>query len=479
MDTGIKDTLPRGAQLSLNAYLITAIVVLLLMMVFGLLMRLEQSGLGLVGPAGFYQLLTAHGAGMVGVAAIGSSAIMWACLRRHVTLSTSIFLANLAFFLIGALAILGAVFFGKFAGAWTFLFPLPATPMGQWSQGAAAAFFVGLLLIGTGFLVLYLDIARALLRDYGSLIRSLGVSYLFGREDVPPPPAVIASTMVLIVNTLGILGGAVILVMSLIHLYQPAFAVDPLLAKNLIYFFGHVFINATIYMAIIGVYEILPVYSGRPWKVSRVFVAGWVASTLMVLIVYPHHLLMDFAQPVWLHVTGQVISYTSGLPVLLVTAHGAITNVLRAGVRWDVASSLLFLGVFGWAAGVIPAIIDATIIVNSVMHNTLWVPGHFHFYLLLGVVAMLFGFMIYLVQSSASTDRAWERTGFWLFLLGGLALVGVFLYSGYQSIPRRFAEYLPEWVATAQAGSVAAAVVILGTLLVATSFFLRLGRKLP
>lgn len=458
------------------AYILTTLVVLLLMMVFGLLMRLEQGNITQLGAVMFYQLLTAHGAGMVGIAAIGSSAIMWYFLRQYVALSTSVFIVNLVLFLCGVLAILGAIFIGKFAAAWTFLYPLPAMPMGLWDKGAAAAFFIGLLLIGIGFLLLYIDIARALLSNYGSLARSLGLLQLLNKDRGEPPTAtVIASTMVLIVNTLGIIGGAVILAMSLLNLYQPELKIDPLLAKNLIYFFGHVFINATIYMAIIAVYEILPQYTGRPWKVSRVFIMGWVASTVMVLIVYPHHLLMDFAQPTGLHILGQVISYTSGLPVLLVTAHGAITNVLRSGIRWDIASGLLFLGVFGWAAGVIPAIIDATIVVNSVMHNTLWVPGHFHFYLLLGVVAMFLGFTIHITHGSNKQDNFWDRAGFWLFMLGGLAFVGVFLFSGQASIPRRYAEYLPEWIGYAQAGAVAAAVIVLGALLLTGRFIIRLN----
>lgn len=36
------------------------------------------------------------------------------------------------------------------------------------------------------------------------------------------------------------------------------------------------------------------------------------------------------------------------------------------------ASRLLFLSRFGWAAGAMPAFIDGTITVNYVMHNTLW-----------------------------------------------------------------------------------------------------------
>ena len=71
---------------------------------------------------------------------------------------------------------------------------------------------------------------------------------------------------------------------------------------------------------------------------------------------------------------------------------GTLTIIHKSGIKWDAASSLLVLSVFGWAAGVIPAIIDATIVVNMVMHNTMWVPGHFHFYLLLGMIAMAFGY---------------------------------------------------------------------------------------
>jgi cytochrome c oxidase subunit I len=99
--------------------------------------------------------------------------------------------------------------------------------------------------------------------------------------------------MVLIVNILGILLGAAILVVSLANLYVPTFTFNALVAKNMICFFGHVFIDATIYMAVIAVYEILPVYTRRPWKTNRVFYLAWVLSTLMVLSVYPHHLLME------------------------------------------------------------------------------------------------------------------------------------------------------------------------------------------
>ncbi|HSJ99390.1 MAG TPA: cbb3-type cytochrome c oxidase subunit I, partial [Myxococcota bacterium] len=285
---------------------------------------------------------------------------------------------------------------------------------------------------------------------------------LFRGAPEAPPAAVVAGTMVLIVNTLGIVSGAAILVMSIVSALVPGFALDALLAKNLTFVFGHVFINATIYMSVVAVYEILPRYTRRPWKVSRPFLAAWTAATVMVVAVYPHHLLMDFAMPRWMLVTGQVLSYASGVPVLFVTAFGALTLVHRSGIRWDTASRLLFLSLFGWAAGVVPAVVDGTIAVNRVLHNTQWVPGHFHFYLLLGLVPMVFGFMAFLAaRGGRAADSAFDRAVFWAFVGGSLGVIATFLAAGQRGVPRRWAVHLEPWRAFDLLGWLSGAVVAL------------------
>ena len=462
-----------GARAAVIAYIVVSGLVLLLMMLLGLTMRLAQAQWISIQPDFFYVIMTMHGAGMVGIAGLSGAAVMWYFVRRYVPVSTAVFLANLVFFLIGAVFILGAGFIGGFAAAWTFLFPLPAHSGELWSVNAAASYMVGLLFIGVGFLLLHLDIARGILSVYGGLGEALGVKQAFGLapEDQGPPPAVTASTMVLIVNILGILIGAAVLVISLVNLYVPSFTFNALVAKNLIFFFGHVFINATIYMAVIAVYEILPTFTHRKWKTNRAFYFAWVLSTVMVLTVYPHHLLMDFAMPTWALVAGQIISWLSGLPVLLVTAFGALTNVYRSGIRWTVAAGLVFVGVAGWAIGVIPAIADGTIEVNSFMHNTQWVPGHFHTYLLLGMVAMFLGFMTYI---GPRTTGASLPIGFWLYVVGGSIFVLSFLAAGSVSVPRRYAVHLPEWLPYDRVASIGAALTVLGALILVLNFLIGL-----
>jgi peptide/nickel transport system substrate-binding protein len=90
----------------------------------------------------FYQIMTAHGAGMVGTAALTGAGIMWFFLSRHVQLTGAVYWLMLALFLLGVVLILGAIFAGGFAGAWTFLYPLPAHSGGVWGPGAAAVFLL-------------------------------------------------------------------------------------------------------------------------------------------------------------------------------------------------------------------------------------------------------------------------------------------------------------------------------------------------
>ncbi|WP_170362183.1 cbb3-type cytochrome c oxidase subunit I [Ruegeria arenilitoris] len=470
-------TEPQAGAVKLTMILSGAVFAL--MMVFGLIMRAAQGQWIEVDPALFYQLLTAHGAGMVGTAALSGAAIMWYFCGRHIVLTAGIFWAFLALFLLGVVLILGSIFIGGYGGAWTFLFPLPAMSGGAWEAGAAAAFMLGYVSIGVGFLLYYLELGRQIHARYGSLLRAMGWNLILGREDKnPPPPTIVAAAAVTIFNSIGIILGAAVLVASLVHLLVPGFEVNALLAKNLIYFFGHVFINASIYMAVTAVYEILPEYTGKPWKSNRLLAIAWNAVLIFVMAVYWHHLLQDVVMPPWMLVVGQLVSYFSGIPLIAVTAFSTFLYVRGSKMTWDLTSSLLVLSVAGWSVGSIPASIDGMISVNKVMHNTMWVPGHFHTYLLLGEVAMAFGFMAWLVRGKTIAQMSGlDRVAFVTYLAGAAGFVTVFLFSGAASIPRRWAVHYEEWLTHDRIGTLFGVLVVLGTLLFVLRFVLRLGRS--
>jgi len=125
--------LGKSSRIAILTYLAASAAVFLLMMIVGLVMRASQAQIIGVPPQFFYQLMTAHGGGMIVISGLASSAVLWYFLRRYTNLYTPILWINLGLFLTGVVFVLSSIFIGGFAGAWTFLFPLPSHGLGIWS----------------------------------------------------------------------------------------------------------------------------------------------------------------------------------------------------------------------------------------------------------------------------------------------------------------------------------------------------------
>ena len=108
------------------------------------------------------------------------------------------------------------------------------------------------------------------------------------------------------------------------------------------------------------------------------------ATLVFVATAYSHHLYMDFVQPGWRRYVSQIASSAAALPVAVVTIYTGMMLVWGSRYRWTLASTLLYLGFAGWAIGGTGAVLDSLIPVNFRLHNTLWVPAHFHTYLMHG-----------------------------------------------------------------------------------------------
>src|SRR5207244_164788 len=128
-------------------------------------------------------------------------------------------------------------------------------------------------------------------------------------------------------------------------------ALDPLLEKNLAYLFGHQLANLNIYFAAAFVYALVAEHTGRPWSASRHVAVAWNLVLLLVLLPWPHHLYQDFAQPAFMPIAAEAVSFVVGIPSFLVTIFGALGRIHRSGMRWSVPMILVALGLWGWVTG--------------------------------------------------------------------------------------------------------------------------------
>jgi cytochrome c oxidase subunit I len=420
---------------------LTGIAVFALMGVAGLAMRESQAGVVTLPPRWFYRLLTLHGIGMLTASMAAMMGASWYALAPLLPLSYARMRAAYLAIVAGVGCVLVAVLWGGFAPAWTFLYPLPFSSAGEWSARGAAGFFVGVTLVGVGFGVFCADILMAVEREYGGLPRALGWRFLAGRDDPPPPPSVIGATVIAL-N--GLLSGAVGLVIVLAELdkaIDSSMQVNPLWAKNLTYFFGHMFANMIIYLAAVAVYVLVPRYCGREWKTTRALAIGWTGTLVFLVGAYSHHLYMDFVQPRWAEYVSEGVSYAAALPVAVITIYTGVMLIWGSRYRWTLSSSLLYLGFAGWGIGGVGAVIDSLIPFNFRLHNTVWVVAHFHTYLLMGVVMWMLAVAAHLLERRAERTppaaATWTALG--LMVTGGYGLTATWFVAGALGVPRRYA----------------------------------------
>jgi len=430
-------------------HLYAGFVLFLLMGLLGLAMRLSHAQMLPLSPALYDEFFTLHGSGMIAAILLGAMGGIIAVLSSRTQLDVRLLWIGFVLYILGVGYIPIAVLLGGFAAGWTILYPLPVMYQAGWTPWSTFAFLLGYLFVALGFGVWCAAVLLALARLHGGVTRALAWPFVFsgGRVHNPQPLPYLQDIAAAVISLYGIftvLVGAVYLIPLFGQNLSLSGTVNSLFMKNFVFLFGHNVVNLTIYLGAALVYATLPVYAGRPWKTSWLSAFG--VNVLFVTLFFPyfHHLYQDFANTVPLHILGELGSYGTGIPALLVTVMGGLLLVYRAGLRWAVPSILILIGFWGWVFGGLGALVDGTIPVNQVYHNTMWVPAHFHTYYLLGAVAFVWAFLYHLAADlSGRRESRLSRAAAWLYGIGGAGFVLMFFIAGAAGMPRRYAVPVP------------------------------------
>lgn len=434
------------ARRMMRLYLTTGLGIAGVLMLAGLAMRMTEAGWLHVDTVHFYALLTLHGVGMISALVLCGMGGLWYLIRRRVKMSLGLGFWAWGLIVAGVLSVALATMIGRFGTGWTFLYPLPFVNP-SWPSWSIGTFLIGMTFITVGWTVWCVQILEAVLRGFGGFRGALGWDMIMhpkafeesGREPVPPEvlPALVISFDGLFASTAATLLG----VSLLVHWISPSVGLDALWAKNITYFFGHTIANFIIYMLVALIYVGLPRYTGREYHNSRVHSLGWWGSMLFLIIAYPHHLYMDFAQPVVIQYIGEIATYLSAIPVAVVTVYGMSLLIWRSKMKWALGSIFMYAGLTGWIVGGVGGLLDASIPFNVRLHNTLWVPAHFHTYLLGSSILFAIGWVFLLLEERSKKQTPLAlRWVIGVLVLGGIAMfLASFYISGANSVPRRYA----------------------------------------
>ncbi len=229
------------------------------------------------------------------------------------------------------------------------------------------------------------------------------------------------------------------------------------LARALFWAFGHPLVYFWLLPAYTMYYTMLPKVAGG--KLYSDF-AGRMTFMLFIVLSAPVGVHHQFGEPAistswkWLHA---LLTYGVALPSFITAftlaasmEYGARERGGKGLFRWwgklpyrsadNFLFAYFFAGLILFLFGGITGIMNTSYTVNSVVHNTSWVPGHFHTTVGGPVFLAFIGMTIFLVSKLTGKPIAYPRLNVWvpyLWLLGVAFFSSGLMVSGISGEPRR------------------------------------------
>ncbi|WP_254766485.1 b(o/a)3-type cytochrome-c oxidase subunit 1 [Salinilacihabitans rarus] len=234
-------------------------------------------------------------------------------------------------------------------------------------------------------------------------------------------------------------------------------SVNPLLTRTLFWYFGHPVVYFWLMPAYLLWYNLLPKLAGGRLFSDPLARAVFVLFLLLSTPVGIHHQYLDPGIAEGFKFIAMTNTMFLLLPSLLTAftvvasiEHGARQRGGEGYFRWlgalpwrDPAFTGMALAGLMFAAGGFSGMINAGMNINYLIHNSIWVPGHFH--LTVGTaVALTFMAATYWFLPQLTGKRVWSRSmglaQVLLWFVGMTFMSNAMHRAGLLGIPRRTAE---------------------------------------
>jgi cytochrome c oxidase subunit 1 len=388
----------------------------------------------------FYLVLTAHGVDMLIVWIIFFEiAVLYFCatvLLRCRLAAPRWAWAGFWLMIIGALVNNVAVFRGDSSVMFTSYVPMGAHP----------AFYLGLILFAVGALI-------GCFVFFGTLVVAKAERTYNGSLPLVTFGAVTAA----IIAVFTIASGAIILIPTFLWSIGLVPSIDSLMYRTVWWAFGHSSqqINVAAHVSVWYLIAAI-VFGAKPMseKVSR---GAFLLYIFFLQLASAHHLLAD--PGLTSHWKIFNTSYAMYLAVLASMVHGltvpgaievaqrkkgfdrGLFEWLRKAPWGNPVFSGMFMSLIGFGfLGGISGVMMGTEQLNLIIHNTIYVPGHFHATVVIGTTLAFMALTYFLIPTLFQRELMFPRLAQWQTYLFGLGMTGFALFmmgAGTLGVPRR------------------------------------------
>ena len=431
----------------------------------GFLMRLEQLATGptIMQPQTYNAMFTLHGVIMIflfiipGIPAIFGNFFLPIQIGAKDVAFPRLNLLSWWLYMTGAIIALASLFIGPgFADTgWTFYAPYSIRTGTNVSMAVFAAFILGFSSILTGLnFITTIHRLRAPGMKWFSMPLFQWALYATAWVQVIATP-IIGITLLLVIFE-RIFG---------IGIFDPAKGGDPILYQHLFWIYSHPAVYIMILPAMGVISEIIPTFARRTIFGYKFIVYSSLAIASVGSLVWGHHMF----------VSGQ--SYTADVIFSLLTFLVAIPSAIKV-FNWvatlykgsiELAAPMIYAltFIFLFSIGGLTGIMQGTLSINVHIHDTYFIVGHFHYVMFGGTAFALFAALHYWLPKMFGRmyKENIARIAWGLQFVGFNILYFTMFILGWQGMPRRYYDYLPQFQNKQIIATVGSWILVAGILL--------------
>jgi len=366
-------------------------------------------------------------------------------------------------YVLGGLMALGSVVFGGIPvdTGWTFYVPYSLRTGADVVVPLLAAFILGFssILTGLNFVVTMHRLRVKGMGMFDMPLFSWGLYATAWIQVIATP--VIGITIVLVILERVFKFGV----------FDPNLGGDPVLMQHLFWIYSHPAVYIMILPAFGVMSDVIATFSKRQIYGYKAMAISMMAIVFVGYMVWAHHMftsgMSDFARAIF-----SFFTFLVGVPTG-VKIFNWVATLWRGSIRITVPMFFALASIFLFSIGGLTGLVLGALATDVHLHDTYFVVGHFHYVILGGILTMFFAAFHYWFPKMFGRmyNQKVSMGGAIMYFIGVNVLYFPMFIMGYNGMPRRYYDYLPEFQIYHQISTVGSWILIAGILIMFINLF--------
>jgi cytochrome c oxidase subunit I len=230
-----------------------------------------------------------------------------------------------------------------------------------------------------------------------------------------------------------------------IGIFDPTLGGDPLLYQHLFWIYSHPAVYIMILPAMGVVSEIIPTFAKKPIFGYKAIAMSSLAIALVGYLVWGHHMFVSGISDIS-RVIFSLLTFLVAIPTG-VKIFNWVATLYKGSI--EVKAPLLFVlqFIFIFSIGGLTGLVLGALNTDIHLTDTYFVVAHFHYVMFGGMGIIFFAAMHYWFPKMFGRmyNEKIAMISAWIIAVGFNCLYFPFFILGYQGMPRRYYDYLPEY----------------------------------